>query len=100
LNFTARRAAGQDGLGAETVGAAATLRGVDGVAGRVGDQRLMWTPAGVLLTVFGLALLAAWRGEAGRRARAAGAPVAGPSGGQASRALQFTWGHDPNRNRE
>ena len=39
---------------------------------------LMWIPAGVILTVLGLALLAAWLGEAERRARSippgAGAP--------------------------
>jgi putative membrane protein len=41
------------------------------------DQQLagliMWIPAGVILMVLGLALLAAWLGEAERRARAAGA---------------------------
>ena len=40
------------------------------------DQQLaglvMWIPAGVLLTVVGIALFAAWLGEAERRSRVAG----------------------------
>jgi cytochrome c oxidase assembly factor CtaG/cytochrome c2 len=47
----------------------AAARGVDGLA----DQRLagllMWVPASVIFIVFGLALLAAWLGEAERRVR-------------------------------
>ena len=31
----------------------------------------MWIPAGVLLTIVGIALLAAWLGESERRARSA-----------------------------
>jgi putative membrane protein len=43
--------------------------------GPLEDQQLarllMWIPAGVILVVLGLALLAAWLGESERRARAA-----------------------------
>lgn len=48
----------------------ARLAGVDAVA----DQQLaglyMWVPSGVVLTVFGLALMLAWLSESERRARA------------------------------
>jgi putative membrane protein len=54
------------------------------------DQQLagliMWIPAGVILMVLGLALLAAWLGEAERRARVADAAPARPSRRQTSRA--------------
>lgn len=50
----------------------ATLPGVDS-ASAIADQQLaglvMWIPAGLLLTVFGVALFAAWLGEAERRTR-------------------------------
>ena len=36
---------------------------------------LMWIPAGVILTVLGIALLAAWLGESERRARTADAAL-------------------------
>jgi len=46
----------------------AEAAGVDAVA----DQQLaglyMWVPSGIVLTLFGLALFAAWLGEAERRA--------------------------------
>ena len=49
----------------------AAYAGIDAVA----DQQLaglyMWIPAGLILTLFGLALLVAWLSEADRRARAA-----------------------------
>jgi len=38
---------------------------------------LMWIPAGVILMVLGLALLAAWLGESERRARRADAAQVG-----------------------
>jgi putative membrane protein len=44
--------------------------------GALGDQQVaglvMWIPAGVLLTIMGLALFAAWLGEADRRSRRRG----------------------------
>jgi putative membrane protein len=50
----------------------AAAAGIDPVA----DQQLaglyMWVPSGIVLTLFGLALFAAWLGEAERRAAAAG----------------------------
>jgi putative membrane protein len=47
---------------------------------------IMWIPAGVILMVFGLAMFAAWLGEAERRARggAAGPDVSARSGGRRS----------------
>jgi putative membrane protein len=43
--------------------------GLDPIADQTLAGLLMWIPAGVLLMVLGLALLAAWLGEAERRAR-------------------------------
>ena len=42
---------------------------VDGLADQQLAGLLMWVPAGVIFIVFGLALLAAWLGEAERRVR-------------------------------
>ena len=42
---------------------------VDALADQQLAGLLMWVPAGVIFIVFGLALLAAWLGEAERRVR-------------------------------
>lgn len=48
----------------------------------LGDQQIaglvMWIPAGVLLTLMGIGLFAAWLGEAERRARGSARPAAVP----------------------
>jgi putative membrane protein len=49
--------------------------GVDALQDQQLAGLLMWIPAGVLLALFGLALLAAWLGEGERRTRAADAAL-------------------------
>jgi putative membrane protein len=51
--------------------APAAARGIDPLADQQLAGLLMWVPAGFVLTLLGLALFAAWLGEAERRARAA-----------------------------
>ena len=62
--------------------------GADPLADQAVAGLIMWIPAGVILMVLGLALLAAWLGEAERRARAADATLlrgAPPNAGAARR---------------
>jgi putative membrane protein len=56
--------------------ARARAAGVDPLRDQQLAGLLMWIPAGVLLMVVGLALFAAWLGEAERRARAGDAALA------------------------
>jgi cytochrome c oxidase assembly factor CtaG len=55
--------------------APAAARGID----PLGDQQvaglLMWVPAGIILTLVGIGLFAAWLGESGRRDRLAPTPA-------------------------
>jgi putative membrane protein len=51
---------------------AATARGGDALADQQLAGLLMWVPAGVILTLLGLGLFAAWLGEADRRSRVPG----------------------------
>jgi cytochrome c oxidase assembly factor CtaG len=49
--------------------APAARRGVDALADQQVAGLLMWIPAGVVLTLFGIALFSAWIGESERRGR-------------------------------
>jgi len=49
--------------------APAAVRGIDALEDQQLGGLIMWIPAGVVLTLFGLALFAAWLGEAERRSR-------------------------------
>jgi putative membrane protein len=60
--------------------APAAARGIDPLVDQQLAGLVMWIPAGVLLTLFGLALFAAWMGESERRVRAT-ASDAGRVGG-------------------
>jgi putative membrane protein len=60
-------------------GAPSAALGVDPVADQQVAGLLMWVPAGIILTLLGLALFAAWMGEAERRSNGAAAvPSHGP----------------------
>jgi putative membrane protein len=63
--------------------APAAARGIDVLADQQLAGLLMWVPAGIVLTLFGLALFAAWLGEAERRQRAAAHRAPGVSSGEA-----------------
>ncbi|MND06727.1 Cytochrome c oxidase caa3 assembly factor [compost metagenome] len=51
----------------------ARRRGIDILADQQLAGLLMWIPAGIVLTVLGIALFAAWVGESERRQRSVGA---------------------------
>jgi cytochrome c oxidase assembly factor CtaG len=53
--------------------APAARRGIDLLADQQLAGLLMWIPAGIVLTLLGIALFAAWVGESERRQRTLGA---------------------------
>jgi putative membrane protein len=57
--------------------ATAAAHGMDPLEDQQLAGLIMWVPAGLVLTMLGIALFVAWLGEAERRARQAEAPAAG-----------------------
>jgi cytochrome c oxidase assembly factor CtaG len=62
----------------EVYQAPAARRGIDPLADQQLAGLLMWIPAGAVLTVTGIALFAAWLGEAERRTRPSARPPGAP----------------------